>query len=99
MAEEQEHQVATGAESQEKRVTVRQANRRLPSSYANVFQTRVVDNMVCISYGLSYPENNEGETNLTVDLERRIIMLPEAAARLAQTLNRLLSPTEEAPKA
>lgn len=79
----------------EKRVAVRKASRRLPTSYANVFQARIMDNMICVSYGLSYAESLEGEQVLTVDLERRLVMSPEAAARLAQALNRIVAKSRE----
>ncbi|MBQ9536792.1 MAG: hypothetical protein IJU79_03275 [Desulfovibrionaceae bacterium] len=84
---------------EDKRVAVRKVNKRVPSSYANVFQTRTIDNMICVSYGVSYPENIASETCVTVDLERRIIMSPEAARRLAQALNRLLAVKKEGGEA
>lgn len=94
---------ASDAAGQARQVPVGFTGKRVPTSYANAFQTRVVDGMVCLSYGVSYgePVAREGGNvqGLAVDMERRVVMTPDAAGRLVNALARLLRPAAGAAPA
>ena len=99
--EEMKYTVSEKSEEQAKDAGPRQVpvsftGKRVPTSYANAFQTRVMDGMVCLSYGLSYgePLTRGGETvqGLAVDMERRVVMTPDAAGRLLNALAGMLRP-------
>lgn len=79
-----------------RQVPVTFSGRRVPTSYASAFQARVMDGMVCLTYGVSYPEGQA----LAVDMERRLVMTPDAAGRMVSAVARLLRPAvqPEAPQ-
>ncbi|MBR3664427.1 MAG: hypothetical protein IKN64_07210 [Desulfovibrio sp.] len=75
----------------------------IPSDFANVFQTRIVDGLVAISYGVSYPDtatdaNGQKQPVYAVELERRLVMKPDSAKRLYNVLAQTLKQFEEAEK-
>ena len=88
---------ANGGEA--RRTPVAFSGKRVPTSYANAFQTRVMDGMVTLTYGVSYSEPVRDQEALVVDMERRVVMTPEAAGRLLQALVRLLRPVAPATEA
>ena len=75
----------------------------IPSDFANVFQTRIVDGLLAISYGVSYPDNatdanGQKQPVYAVELERRLVMSPASARRLVKVLAQTLKQFEEAAK-
>lgn len=61
------------------------------TSYANVFNTQVMDGGIAVSCGISQTETrnteNGPQTVLSVYLENRIMMTLDSAARLANSLS------------
>ena len=75
-----------------RQVPVSFSGRRVPTSYASAFRTSAMDGMICLTYGVSYPEGQ----GLSVDMERRIVMTPQAAANMVNAVARLLRPAGQA---
>ncbi len=69
-----------------RQVPVTFSGRRVPTSYASAFQAQVMDGLVCLTYGVSFPQGQ----GRAVDMERRVVMTPQAAARLVNAVARLL---------
>lgn len=87
MAKKQTAPAATQTQS----IPVIVAQNATSTSYANVFNTQVMDGGIAVACGISQTENrtteNGQQTVLSVYLEHRIMMTLDSAARLAQTLN------------
>ena len=76
----------------------------IPTSHANIFRTRAINDTITLSYGYSYPDvatDNHGQKQpiLAVDLERRIVMSVAAARRLLATLAQTIQQAEESKQA
>ena len=99
MSQNQENAHADNA-NQEKSVQLPMilSHDHISNTYVNVFQTRVVDGMIAVSYGLSYPDqatdsNGQKQPVYAVELEGRLVMSLDTAKRLstvlAQTIQQL----------
>ena len=102
MSQEEEKTVQTESDKAVQLPMVLNHN-HIPSDFANVFQTRIVDGLLAISYGVSYPDNatdanGQKQPVYAVELERRLVMSPESARRLVKALTQTLQKFEEAAK-
>ena len=83
-------QQAAPAEAQNQSIPVVVAQNAKSTSYANVFNTQVMDGGIALSCGISQRETRASEegpqTVLSVYLENRIMMSVETASHLAQSL-------------
>ena len=75
----------------------------VPASYANIFQARIVDGQISISYGVGYPdqivdENGKKQPVFAVNEERRLVMTLDAAKRLQNMLGHVIEETEKRQK-
>ncbi len=67
----------------------------IPSAYVNVFQTRIIDGLLSLSCGLSYPDsatdaNGQKQPVYAVELERRLMMNLDTAKRLVTVLSQTI---------
>ena len=97
--------MAQNAQTEEKQQTIPVvvAQNAKATSYANVFNTQIMDGGIAVSCGISQtetrPTENGNQTVLAVYLENRIMMTLDSAARLANSLNQAVQQAVAAQQA
>ena len=96
-------QQAAPTEAQNQSIPVVVAQNAKSTSYANVFNTQVMDGGIAVSCGISQAETHNTEngpqTVLAVYLENRIMMTLDSAARLANSLSQAVQQAVAAQQA